>query len=109
MLTRRVFAASIPAVLATPALAGDSFQGFLAGVRAEAQRGGITPGTLDRALGGLQPNPKVLEHFNHQPEFTLTWAQYRAMLVTDQRATNGRAALRQNAAIVQAVENRYGV
>jgi membrane-bound lytic murein transglycosylase B len=39
----------------------------------------------------------------------MTWAQYRALLVTDQRAANGRAALRQNAAIMQAVENRYGV
>jgi membrane-bound lytic murein transglycosylase B len=109
MLTRRIFAASIPAVLATPAWATDSFQGFLAGVRAEAQRSGVAPGTLDRALAGLQPNAKVLEHFNHQPEFTMTWAQYRALLVTDQRAANGRAALRQNAAIMQAVADRYGV
>jgi membrane-bound lytic murein transglycosylase B len=109
MLTRRVFAASIPAVLAGPAWAADSFQSFLAGVRAEAQRGGIAPSTLDHALVGLQPNAQVLEHFNHQPEFTMTWARYRALLVTDQRAANGRAALRQNAAIMQAVENRYGV
>ncbi len=109
MLTRRVFAASIPVVLAGPALGADSFQGFLAGVRAEAQRSGIAPSTLDHALVGLQPNQKVLDHFNHQPEFTLTWAQYRALVVTDQRAANGRAALRQNAAIVQAVENRFGV
>jgi membrane-bound lytic murein transglycosylase B len=109
MLTRRIFAASIPAVLASPAWAADSFQNFLAGVRAEAQRGGVAPVTLDRALAGLQPNAKVLEHFNHQPEFTMTWAQYRALLVTDQRAANGRAALRQNAAVMQAVENRFGV
>jgi membrane-bound lytic murein transglycosylase B len=39
----------------------------------------------------------------------MTWAQYRALLVTDQRAANGRAALRQNAAIMQAVADRYGV
>jgi membrane-bound lytic murein transglycosylase B len=109
MLTRRVLAASIPVLLASPAWALDGFQTFLSGVRAEAQRAGISPGTVNNALGGLQPNQKVLDHYNHQPEFTLSWAQYREMLVTDQRAANGRAALRQNAAVVQAVQDRYGV
>jgi membrane-bound lytic murein transglycosylase B len=109
MLSRRTFAAAIPAVLASPAWAADGFQGFLAGVRAEGLRSGIAPSTLDHALSGLQPNQKVLDHYNHQPEFTLSWAQYRALVVTDQRATNGRAAVRQNAAIIQAVHNRYGV
>jgi len=109
MLTRRTLTASIPVVLASPAWAADGFQSFLAGVRAEAQRSGIAPNTLDRALTGLRPNEKVLEHYNHQPEFTLSWAQYRALVVTDQRAVAGRAALKQNAGIVQAVEDRYGV
>jgi membrane-bound lytic murein transglycosylase B len=109
MLTRRYLTASIPVVLASPAWALDSFQSFLAGVRAEAQRSGISSGTVSSALGGLQPNQKVLDHYNHQPEFTLSWAQYRAMLVTDQRAADGRAALRQNAAVVRAVRERYGV
>jgi membrane-bound lytic murein transglycosylase B len=113
MLNRRTFAASIPIVLAGsltgPAWAVDGFQGFLAGVRAEALRSGVAPNTLDRALSGLQPNQKVLDHFNHQPEFTLSWAQYRALVVTDQRATAGKAAVRQNVAIIQAVQGRYGV
>jgi membrane-bound lytic murein transglycosylase B len=109
MLTRRTLAVSIPLVLASPAWAVDSFQSFLAGVRSEALRSGVGAATLDHALAGLQPNQKVLEHYQHQPEFTLSWAQYRALVVTDQRAVNGRAALRDNAAIVQAVEERYGV
>jgi len=109
MLTRRIFTASIPAVLASPAWANDSFQSYLAGVRAEAQRSGVTSGTLDRALTGLQPNQQVLDHFRHQPEFTMTWAQYRALVITEQRTANGRAALRQNSALIQAVEDRYGV
>jgi membrane-bound lytic murein transglycosylase B len=109
MLNRRMFAAAIPAVLAAPAWGADSFQGFLSGVRAEAQRSGVSPATLDRALSGLQPNQQVLDHFRHQPEFTMTWAQYRALVITEQRTTNGRAALRQNAALIQAVQDRYGV
>lgn len=109
MLTRRIFAGSIPAVLAAPAWAADSFQSFLAGIRLEALRSGVGAGTLDRALAGVQPNQKVLDHYNHQPEFTLSWAQYRALVVTDQRAEAGRAAVQHNAALIQAVEGRYGV
>jgi membrane-bound lytic murein transglycosylase B len=109
MLNRRTFAAAIPLLIGSPVWAADGFQGFLAGVRAEALRSGIASNTVDRALNGLQPNQKVLDHFNHQPEFTLSWAQYRALVVTDQRAVSGRAAVRQNTAIIQAVQERYGV
>jgi membrane-bound lytic murein transglycosylase B len=122
MLTRRRFAA-LPAALqvnlaasilagsgvATAARAQDSFRTFLAGIRSEARRSGISALTLDRALTGLQPNQKVLQHDRHQPEFTMTWAQYRALVVTDQRAANGRLAWRRNASLIRAVQDRYGV
>jgi membrane-bound lytic murein transglycosylase B len=109
MLHRRLFAASIPVVLANRVWAADSFQSFLASVRSEARQSGVRPVTLDRALAGLQPNQKVLDHFRHQPEFTMTWAQYRALVITDQRAVNGRSAFHQNAALIQAIQDRYGV
>ena len=111
MLNRRsLLAASLPAVLAVPAHAApDSFQGFLAGMRAEARRAGISAATLDRAFAGVQPNQKVLERDRHQPEFTMTWAQYRALLITDQRIANGRAACQQNRALLGRVQDRYGV
>jgi membrane-bound lytic murein transglycosylase B len=111
MLSRRsLLAASFPAVLAVHAHAAtDSFQGFLAGLRAEARRNGISAGTLDRAFAGVQPNQKVLERDRHQPEFTMTWAQYRALLITDQRITNGRAAWQQNRSLLGRVQDRFGV
>jgi len=111
MLTRRLLiAAAAPAALVTRAnAASDSFQSFLAGLRAEARRAGIAPATLDNALSGLAPNQKVIERDRRQPEFTMTWAQYRDLLVTDQRIQAGRAAYRQNRALFGAVENRYGV
>ena len=111
MLSRRsLLAASLPAALAVPArAAADSFQGFLAGLRAEARRAGISAATLDRAFAGVQPNQKVLERDRHQPEFTMTWAQYRALLITDQRIANGRAAWQQNRALLARVQDRFGV
>ena len=103
-------AASFPAALAVQAHAAtDSFQGFLAGLRAEARRNGISVATLDRAFAGVQPNQKVLERDRHQPEFTMTWAQYRALLITDQRITNGRAAWQQNRSLLGRVQDRFGV
>ncbi len=106
MLKRRVvLAASLSAVCAAP----DGFQNFLAGLRAEARRAGISPATLDQAFSGVQPNQKVLERARHPPEFTMTWSQYRAMLITDQRIANGRAAYAQNRALLQRVRERFGV
>jgi membrane-bound lytic murein transglycosylase B len=111
MLDRRsLLAASLSAALIAPARAAtDSFQGFLAGLRAEARRSGISAATLNSAFAGVQPNQKVLERDRHQPEFTMTWAQYRALLITDQRIVNGRAAWQQNRALLGRVQDRFGV
>jgi membrane-bound lytic murein transglycosylase B len=108
MLSRRLLLTA--AALCTSATApGSSFQSFLADMRAQARRAGIAPATLDRAFAGLQPNQKVLDRDNHQPEFTLTWSKYRAMLITDQRIASGRAAYQQNRALFARVRDVYGV
>ncbi|HLY90256.1 MAG TPA: lytic murein transglycosylase [Acetobacteraceae bacterium] len=107
MLSRRLLLTA--AVLSTTASASGSFQSFLADMRSQARRAGIAPATLDRAFAGLQPNQKVLDRDNHQPEFTLTWAKYRAMLITDQRIASGRAAYQQNRALFARVRDVYGV
>jgi len=111
MLNRRsLLAVSLSTAIAVPARAApDSFAGFLAGMRAEARRAGISAATLDRAFAGVQPNQKVIERDRHQPEFTLTWAEYRARLVSDQRIANGRAAYQQNRALLASVRERFGV
>ncbi len=82
---------------------------FLAGVRSEALRSGISQRTLSAALSGLQPNEKVLELSRHQPEFTLTWAQYRARVLPATRLVAGRKAFADNRALLTAVWERYRV
>ena len=75
-------------------------------LRAEARRSGISPGILQQAFAGLQPNPKVLELDRNQPEFTMTWEQYRGadrLAAADRRrparlaATTGRCCRRSRA------------
>ena len=110
MLTRRLLLSALPIAAATNAqAASDTFAGFLAALGAEARRAGISAATLDQALAGLAPNAKVLERDRHQPEFTMTWAQYRAMLITDKRIDAGRAAVQRQPALLSAVQARFGV
>jgi len=86
-----------------------SFRAFLVSMRTEASRAGITSATLDRAFAGLQPNQGVIDRDRHQPEFTLTWARYRALVISDQRIANGRAALQRLRPLMARIHDRYGV
>ena len=85
------------------------FAAFVAGVKADARRSGVSSATLDRAFAGVQPNPRVIELDRKQPEFTMTWAQYRERIVSDKRINEGRAAYARNAQVLAGVEQRYGV
>lgn len=112
MPTRRLLLASaVPAILSAQAFAAppDGFRSFVAEIKAEARKAGIRPATLDRAFAGVSPNQKVLDRDRHQPEFTMTWARYRGLVITDKRITDGRQAVAANRALFQRVEQRYGV
>jgi membrane-bound lytic murein transglycosylase B len=112
MLTRRTFfAVSALTAAASSAFGAEpgDFSAFLAGLRRDARRAGIAPSVLDRALVGLRPNPRVIELDRHQPEFTLTWEQYRSRIVSDARIARGRELLVQHRALLDRVVARYGV
>jgi membrane-bound lytic murein transglycosylase B len=116
MLDRRTLIAAAPAfAVATahaagmPAASDDSFSRFVAGVKAEAIRKGISPSTLDAAFAAVQMNPKVIELDRHQPEFTFTWDQYRARIVSDKRIATGRQLYAQHRGLLHEVGQRYGV
>jgi peptidoglycan lytic transglycosylase B len=112
MPTRRfLLASAVPAILSAPAFAipADSFHSFLNDVRAEARRAGVRPATLDSAFAGVEPNQKVLERDRRQPEFTLTWARYRSLVITEKRIIAGQQAVAANRALFQRVQQRYGV
>jgi len=110
MLARRSLLAAAAVAAARPAAAAtDNFAAFLAGVKAEARRAGIRPATLDRAFAGVRLNQKVIELDRHQPEFTLTWEQYRDRVVTDARIARGRELYGRHRTLLSAVTNRFGV
>jgi len=85
------------------------FGTWLDGVRKEAAGRGIRPATLDAALAGIEPIPRVIELDRKQPEFTLTLEQYLARVVSDARIERGRQAMADNRALLDALAARYGV
>lgn len=94
----------------SPALAEESaFRACLAGLAAPAARAGIDGGFFGRVTAGLEADPSVLELLDAQPEFTTPLWDYLAGLVDEQRVEDGRAALREHAALLRRVEARFGV
>lgn len=99
--------------VSTPAEAADAskshFAAFLHGLRAHALRAGVPASIADAALHGLAPNQDVIRKDQHQPEFTLTWAQYSARVVTANRIKDGRQKHGARGATLAAIDRRFGV
>ncbi|MHB8765854.1 MAG: lytic murein transglycosylase [Deferrisomatales bacterium] len=96
--------------LGAPAWGGTGpFAQWLSGVAAEARAQGVGPATLEAALAGLAPIPRVLELDRRQPEFTLTLAQYRERVAPAARVARGRELLAELGEVLEPVSRRYGV
>ena len=96
--------------LALPArAAAEDFAAWLAGLRQEALAQGIRPATLDRALAGLEPLPRVIELDRQQPETTISYEDYLRRVVSPERREAARQKLRENRALLAEVGRRYGV
>ena len=54
----------------------DNFQTWLADLRVEAQKRGVSDAIFDAALGDAKPIKRVIELDRSQPEFTLTFDEY---------------------------------
>ena len=111
MRRRALLSALLTAPVAVPVAAAgqDSFEAFLAGVRAEGRRAGIRDGTLDAAFAGIGPNQKVIEADRKQPEFTMTWARYQSFTMSDKRIARGRQTCAAERELFRQVSGRYGV
>lgn len=91
-----------------PAVA-EEFDVWLTKLRTEAVSKGISAATLDSALTGIAPIPRVIELDRRQPEFTLTFAQYMQRVVNQRRIDKGRALLIEHKALLAEVSQKYNV
>jgi lytic murein transglycosylase len=92
---------------ATPALA--DFASCVSGLRSQALGSGISAATFDSAMRGVQPDMKIIELMNNQPEFKTPIWDYLGTLVDDEKVREGRAMLSRHAATLAAAESRFGV
>jgi membrane-bound lytic murein transglycosylase B len=105
-------AGSPPPAVETPSpppLNAEGFDAWLTALRAEAAQRGFTQRTIDLALGGVKLIPRVVELDRQQPEVTLTFDQYLARVVNDTRAQKARQNLGENRALLNRVQQRFGV
>jgi len=118
-MKRRTLIASAPLALsplaltlapatATAAQQAD-FSGFLSGLGSRARQQGVPGSIVNQALNGLAPDPKVIHLDSHQPEFTLTWAQYSARVVTQARIRDGHIKELDLRPVFATLRERFGV
>jgi lytic murein transglycosylase len=85
------------------------FSSCLSSLRGDATSHGIPAATAAAAFDGLKPDLKVLDFQKDQPEFKTPVWDYLASLVDDERVTDGKARMAENAAALAKAEERYGV
>jgi membrane-bound lytic murein transglycosylase B len=91
-------AAFASTVLSLPSAALADFSSCLGGLRSAAAAKGVSGSTFDRATRGLEPDMKVIELMNNQPEFKTPIWDYLATLVDEEKVAEGQAMLRRHAA-----------
>ena len=110
MLTRRLAIASAAAFpLASARAQEQSFSRLVESVMAEARRAGIRDATLQAAFAGVTPNSHVIELDRNQPEFNLTWPEYRAKVLPDTRLQAARQNYARERGLLADVERRFAV
>jgi len=105
---KTVIAIALLSLLPFHAFAAD-FTACHQALRTEAAARGVSAQTFDKALAGFEPDKAVLEAMDSQPEFTTPIWDYLAGLVDEQRVTDGRAKLEEQAKVVAGIESKFGV
>jgi membrane-bound lytic murein transglycosylase B len=85
-----------------------TFSQWLEDLRQEALALGISPSTL-AVLDTVEPLERVLELDNSQPEFVQTFTRYIGLRVTSDQVARGRSLLAEHSALLDQVQQRYGV
>ncbi|EKE74276.1 lytic murein transglycosylase [Celeribacter baekdonensis] len=82
---------------------------WIAGFKTRAMREGISQTTFDRAFRGVRYNEDVIAKDRKQSEFTKQIWDYLDSAASPTRVSNGQAAMRKHAAVLDGVERVYGV
>lgn len=104
---RCAYASSLPPIEIT-AQERQNYRVFLKNMRLEAENSGISSKIIKEAFAcTTQPNGHVLALDRHQPEFTLTWAQYRERVLPQTRLQEAKKAYHQVASLLSPLTREF--
>jgi membrane-bound lytic murein transglycosylase B len=86
-----------------------NFRQCIASLGAQAQQRGISQAIYSRETRDLEPDMKILELMDRQPEFTKAVWDYIDQLVAERRVSQGREMFAQHRATFHRIEQTYGV
>lgn len=86
-----------------------NFPQCIASLARQAQARGIPPAVYARETRELEPDMKILELMDRQPEFTKAVWDYIDLLVAERRISQGREMFAQHRTIFQRIERTYGI
>ena len=86
-----------------------NFPACIASMWPLAQAKGVSRRTFERYTARLEPQMKIMDFMDSQPEFSKPIGAYVNMLVTEWRVKKGREVLERYKAIFDRVEKAYGV
>ena len=109
--TAALVAGVVAAVLAQepPAAPQPDFAQWLEGVRAEALKRGISPGTVARALHDLEPEPVVVARDRAQPEQVQSLDAYLHERLSSRTLKSANAMQDKYREVLERIDARYGV
>jgi lytic murein transglycosylase len=88
---------------------GGGFERWLAAFKQEAQSKGVSRSTLDAAAPYLQFDQEVVNRDRGQKVFAQTFLEFSKRMADGYRLTQGQQRIKQNAAMFQRIEEKYGV
>lgn len=89
--------------------ADPAFAAWREGFFARAVKQGIARGVLEAAFRDVVPDQKITARDSNQAEFNTPIWKYLERAVSATRIRNGQAALRDHGAVLQRIEQEYGV
>jgi membrane-bound lytic murein transglycosylase B len=109
------FILAVPFLFPLPALAEDMpanskpFGVWLQEFKRDARAQGISDKTLEAALGGMEPDKRIIKLDRKQPEGRITLARYLKNTVAALRIRQGRARMQEYHALLNRIGKEYGV
>jgi membrane-bound lytic murein transglycosylase B len=100
---------AVPLPAPTPPSADTKFAIFVRDFRGQAIAAGVHPETYDACMAGVRRLPHVEELNSKQPEFVKPVWEYLAANVSPARVAQGQQLIADNAAMLNAIQARYGV